>query len=95
MAPLWNALRGHARIVLNGHEHNMQRLRAIDGISEFVSGAGGSGHYGLHADDDRLASGNDTDYGALRLELEPGVARYAFVTVDGRTLDSGALRCRR
>src|SRR5439155_808365 len=39
--PLWSALRGRTAIVLTGHDHNMQRLRPIDGITEFVSGAGG------------------------------------------------------
>ena len=27
MAPLWNALRGHAKAFLSGHDHNLQRMR--------------------------------------------------------------------
>ena len=94
MAPLWDALRGHAAIVLAGHEHDMQRFKPIDGITEFVSGAGGDGHYSLKRTG-RLAFGNARDYGALRLALRPGAATYAFVTTGGRVLDSGTLRCRR
>jgi hypothetical protein len=94
MAPIWDALRGHAAIVLAGHEHDMQRLRPIDGITSFVSGAGGHGHYALNANDPRLAFGDDRRYGALRLRLRPGRASYAFVAADGKALDSGALRCR-
>ena len=94
MAPLWNDLRGHATIVLAGHEHDMQRFKPIDGITEFVSGAGGDGHYSLKRTG-RLAFGNARDYGALRLALRPGAATYAFVTTGGRVLDSGTLRCRR
>ena len=94
MAPFWEALRGHASIVVSGHEHNMQRFEPIDGLTQFVSGAGGHSHYEIDRDDDRIAFANDADYGALRLELRPGSANFAFVALDGRTLDSGVVRCR-
>jgi acid phosphatase type 7 len=94
MAPLWDDLRGHATIALAGHEHDMQRFKPIDGVTEFVSGAGGDGHYSLRRTG-RLAFGNDRDYGALRLALRPGAASYAFVTTSGRVLDSGTVPCRR
>lgn len=93
VAPLWDALRGRASIVINGHEHNMQRLRPIDGITELISGAGGHELYELSEGDRRLAFGNASDYGALRLTLRPGSVRSEFVTLDGRTLDSTTLRC--
>ena len=94
MAPIWDALRGKAAIVVTGHEHSMQRLRPIDGITSFVSGAGGHGLYDLRRDDPRLAFGDDRHYGALRLRLRRGEARYAYVSSSGRVLDSGTLRCR-
>ena len=86
MAPLWDDLRGRAAIALAGHEHDMQRFKPIDGITEFVSGAGGAGLYALR-DDDRVAFADDREYGALRLVLTPGAA-------DGRVLDHGTIRCR-
>jgi hypothetical protein len=92
--PLWDVLRGHAAIVLGGHEHDMQRFRPIDGITEFVAGAGGAGRYSLR-DDDRLAFGDADAFGALRLDLRPGSATYAFVDTAGRVLDRGTIRCRR
>jgi hypothetical protein len=92
--PLWRVLRGHARIVVNGHEHDSQRLRPIDGMTQFVAGAGGHGLYPVHEDDQRLAFADDTHYAALRLDLSPRTARYAFVTANGRVEDSGAVRCR-
>lgn len=92
--PLWAALRDKATIVVVGHDHNMQRLHPIDGITQFVSGAGGRSHYEFDPSDERLAFANDRDYGALRLELSPGVARYAFVSASGETLDFGELGCR-
>jgi Calcineurin-like phosphoesterase len=91
--PFWDVLGGHAAIVLGGHEHDMQRFRPHDGITELVSGAGGNGHYSVHARRD-LAFANDTRFGALRLVLSPGLARFRFVAVGGRTLDAGKVRCR-
>ncbi len=94
VAPLWDALRGHATIVVNGHDHNMQRFRPVDGISQYVSGAGGHKRYALRRDR-RLAFGNDRDFGALRIELAPGRARMAFVSAGGRILDISTARCTR
>ncbi len=93
LAPLWNALRGRARIVVSGHDHNMQRLRPLDGITQYVAGAGGHGLYRLPRRDPRLAFGDALNYGALRIELRPGRARLAFVSVDGRILDVSVVRC--
>jgi hypothetical protein len=93
LAPLWDALTGHAALVVTGHDHNMQRFHPIRDTTEVVSGAGGHGHYGLHRDA-RLAFGNDRDYGALRIDLRPGRARLRFVSSAGRVLDDSALRCR-
>jgi hypothetical protein len=94
MAPIWNALRGRAAIVVNGHDHAMQRLTPIDGITEFVSGAGGRSHYGVDEDDERVAFGDDRRDGALRLRLRRGLASYAFISTGGRVLDQGRVACR-
>jgi hypothetical protein len=90
--PFWSALRGRARIVLAGHEHDMQRFLPRNGITEFVSGAGGNGHYALRPRPG-LAFGDATHYGALRLALRPRRAQWAFVSAGGATLDSGTIRC--
>jgi hypothetical protein len=94
VAPLWDALRGHAAIALNGHDHDMQRLLPIDGITELVVGTGGRSHYGVDDDDKRLAFYNDHSDGALRLRLGRGLASYAFISTTGRMVDSGRVRCR-
>jgi 3',5'-cyclic AMP phosphodiesterase CpdA len=91
--PFWDALTGRAAIVVNGHEHDMQRFKSRGGITELVSGAGGHGLYSVNASRSDLAFSNDADFGALRLELSPGLARYRFVSVQGRTLDGGNVRC--
>jgi hypothetical protein len=93
MAQLWDALRGRARLVLNGHAHDMQRFRPVDGSTELVAGAGGHRLHPLDLADPRLAFGDDSHFGALRLELRPGQARFAFVSTAGRVLDSGSVAC--
>ena len=92
LAPLWNPLRGKARLVLSGHDHNMQRFRSRDGIVQLVAGAGGRELYPLR-DEPGLAFGNDRRYGALRLELRPGRAELEFQRLDGRRLDSSSVEC--
>jgi hypothetical protein len=93
VAPLWNALRGHAALVLNGHEHDLQRYRPRDGLVEIVAGAGGNGHYALKQSVRGLAFGNDTTYGAARIELEPGVAHVKIVAAGRKTLDATDVPC--
>ena len=71
----------------------MQRFRPRGGITEFVSGAGGASLYGIDESDPRLRFSNDSQYGALRLELRPRQARYSFVTAAGEVLDRGSISC--
>jgi hypothetical protein len=94
MDPIWRALTGRARIVLSADEHNMQRLHRIGGITTFIAGSGGRELYQFNENDPRLAFGTEGDFGALRLVLRRGVARFAFIRLDGKVLDSGRLRCR-
>lgn len=92
VAPLWNAVRGRARLVLNGHDHDLQRFKRRDGITQFVAGAGGKSHYDVKSDR-RLAFADDTRDGALRMKLRTGRAELAFVAVDGTVLDRSAATC--
>ena len=92
--PLWNAVRGHAALVLNGHDHNMQHFERTEGIVELVSGAGGHDNYSSNENDPRLVWDEDDEAGAVRLDLRPGLARFRFVNEDGKTLHRGQVRCR-
>lgn len=94
VAPVWNALRGHATLVLNGHDHDMQQMRPRAGITELVAGAGGRNHYPVSAGDPRLAWSNDRVDGAVRITLAPGRARFSFVAAGGKVLRSGGVSCR-
>jgi hypothetical protein len=90
----WDILEGHARIVLGGHDHNLQRFRQHSGSAQFVSGAGGRHLHSVDERDDRLAFADDEHYGALRLRLSPTRARWAFIAANGQRLDEGTLHCR-
>jgi hypothetical protein len=89
----WRAMQGRARLVLSGHDHNMQRLRARGGIVQLVSGAGGKGHDSVDRSYKGLAFADDHHDGALRIELTPGLARLSFVDTAGRTLDAASVTC--
>jgi hypothetical protein len=89
----WRELHGHARLVLGGHDHNMQRLRARGGLIQLVSGAGAKGHYFVDRSHKGLAFADDHHDGALRIELTPGLARVSFVDTAGRTLDATNVPC--
>jgi hypothetical protein len=93
--PLWQAVEGRAALVVNGHEHNMQRLWPRNGIVELIAGAGGHARrYALAEDDPRLAFADADHDGALRMRLSRGRAKLDFVAAGGKVLDSSVVRCR-
>jgi hypothetical protein len=94
IAPLWDALAGHAALVLSGHDHDLQRLRPDGGIVQLVAGAGGRGHGRLRSGDRQVAWSDANTFGALRLRLRPGRADVAFVSAGGRILDRSRVACR-
>ncbi|HET9315052.1 MAG TPA: metallophosphoesterase family protein [Vicinamibacteria bacterium] len=94
VTPFWSALRGHAVLVLNGHDHDLQRHRPRDGIVELVAGAGGHDRYPIDPSYPGLAFGDARHYGALRLVLRRGRASFTFVSSGGRRLDAGRVHCR-
>ena len=91
----WDALRGRAALVLSGHDHDLQRLKARDGIVQIVSGAGGRHRYRVDHDDRRLAFSDDDHFGGVRLTLHPERADVEFVATGGRVLDRSRVACRR
>ena len=97
--PFWDALRGRAALVVNGHEHNSQFWRVGEGqgfesgIYQLVAGAGGHGLYDLEPGDARPVFADDEHYAALRIRLIGRTARFAFIASNGRKLKSGASGC--
>jgi hypothetical protein len=93
LGQIFSELTGHATIVLSGHDHDMQRLRPVDGITQLVDGAGGRDLYPVNRDDPRLAFFDDTRHGALRLRLLRGRAVASFFAEDGSLLDRSVVPC--
>jgi hypothetical protein len=91
---IFDELTGHATIALSGHDHDMQRVLPIEGITQYVDGAGGAELYPVNRDDPRLAFFDDTDHGALRIALRPDRSTLTFVDQDGAPLDRSTVACR-
>jgi len=91
--PLWNRLAGHARIVLSGHDHNLQRHRPGRGLIQYVVGAGGRGRYHLREGDSTMAWARDDVNAALRIVLKPGSAVLEFRTPRHRVVDRSRVSC--
>jgi hypothetical protein len=91
--PIWNRLAGHARIVLSGHDHDLQRHRPQRGIAQYVVGAGGRGRYGLDRGNATMAWGRDDVDGALRIVLKPRSALLEFRGPRSQVLDRSRVTC--
>jgi hypothetical protein len=95
LAPLWTALRNRARLVLSGHDHDMQRFADADGLRQLVAGAGGRPNVPLAVrSQGKLRFAERLRPGALRLRLFPGRASIDFVASSGRVLDRSTASCR-
>lgn len=91
---LWSiADRGGVDVVLNGHDHLMERFAKLDGMRQFISGAGGRSLYYVkyHLAITRFVDAKH--FGVLRLQLLPRRYQWQFVAVGGKVLDSGSSRC--
>jgi acid phosphatase type 7 len=101
--PLWQALyNAGAELVINGHEHNYERMAPMDGrgqavgtgLREIVAGTGGASHSGFGSILSASRVRNSDTYGVLKLILKSDGYSWIFVPVAGSTFtDSGGTRC--
>jgi len=102
--PFWDALYASgADAVVNGHEHNYERLApqtplgALDpehGIREFIVGTGGESHYraGPFLSNSEIGDGNS--FGVLKLTLHPASYSWEFIPDEfGEFQDEGSGNC--
>lgn len=92
-----------ADVILQGSNHNYQRFTAQDpddrpdpirGISAFVVGTGGVGHYAFTGAAPNVAASTDTTFGALELTLRSDGYDWSFLSVpSGGFTDFGSDRC--
>jgi alkaline phosphatase len=101
MRAVWDLLDRHgADVVLNGHDHQYERLAAMHadgspgGMRSFVVGTGGAHAYAfetvLPASEARLTGAP----AVFALVLGDGQYRWQLLGVDGNVLDAGAAVCR-
>jgi 3',5'-cyclic AMP phosphodiesterase CpdA len=95
LKPIFDELKERARIMLSGHDHDMQRFQPIHGVTQLVAGSGGAELYPFINSNLREAFGDDTHHGALRLRLRLGHATATFVSMDGTALDRSPVSCTR
>ena len=94
MQPVWAALRGHARLLISGHDHDLQRLADHEGIRQLVSGAGGHANVPIARRSAlALRFAERLPPGALRITLSRGRALLDFVGPNGRLLDRSVVTC--
>jgi calcineurin-like phosphoesterase family protein len=101
--PFWELLYDEgAEIVLSGHEHNYERFGPQsptgeadpEGITEFVVGTGGAGHYPFGNPEPNSLVRNATTSGVLKLALHTRSYDFQFVSVAGEGFtDSGSGSC--
>ena len=81
--------------VLSGHEHFYERTRPQNGITYFISGAGGS----LRPRDIRAsnitATGFDRDYSFMLWEIAGDEAYFQSISRTGASVDAGVIRLTR
>ncbi len=96
------AYAGGADALLSGNDHLYERFdpqnpsAAADsarGIRQFVVGSGGKGLYSWGTIKPNSAFRQNTTFGVLSLTLHDGSYDWAYVAVDGTTLDSGNAAC--
>jgi hypothetical protein len=104
MRPLWKVLHAAgAEVILNGHEHQYERLAPQDpdgradpatGVRQFTVGTGGKSLYRFTRERDTSEARDDRTYGVLRLSLWDGGYDWAFVpAAPGTFTDSGSGAC--
>ena len=105
MRQIWSLLRAHSvALALAGNDHEYQRWEPLDaygnpdprGVIGMVVGTGGHAIRGFAGSDPRMVAGFDDPrqaYGALRLQLGPRGAAFAFENVSRTVLDEGAFAC--
>jgi alkaline phosphatase len=94
---IWQALSdAGADVVLEGHDHDYERMSPVRGIRSFVVGTGGRSLYGwprgpgAHTE----VRANDT-YGLLQLTLRDADYSWKFIpAAGGKFTDAGSATCR-
>jgi hypothetical protein len=78
-------------VVFNGHEHFYQRIKPQNGITYFVSGAGGQLRRGDIKRADFTAVGFDQDQSFMLVEIADKEMTFRAISRTGKVIDQGAV----
>jgi tartrate-resistant acid phosphatase type 5 len=81
--------KNHVPVYLNGHDHNLQRLKPEGGVNFFVSGGGGAGLYDLKPYDRSVY--REKVNGFTVIEADAKQFRISFIGSDGKELHTYTL----
>ena len=84
-------VKGDVDVVLSGHEHFYERVKPQHGITYFVSGGAGSLRAGDISPSPLTASGFDTDYRFILMEISGDTLYFQAISRTGATVDAGAI----
>ena len=85
---VWSALAAHrATLVLNGHDHDYERLAPREGIREIVAGTGGASLRKFREPIKGSEARVEQHHGVLVLTLHPHSYAWRFIGIDGRIYD--------
>lgn len=80
------------KVVFTGHDHFYERVKPIDGIQYFVTGAAGKIRKGDLKDRSTItAKGFDTDLSFMLVEVAGNRMHYQVISRKGQTVDSGTI----
>lgn len=75
-----------ANLILNGHDHDYERLN-VDGLDYIVNGLGGESQYAEQTPDTHSQKFFTGKFGALRVDATSQTMTVRFVTQAGKTID--------
>jgi hypothetical protein len=78
-------------VVFAGHEHFYERIKPQQGITYFISGAGGQLRKGDLHRVDPMAAGYDSDRSFMLVEIDGSDMYFQSVTRTGQVVDSGVI----
>ena len=80
------------KVIFTGHDHFYERVKPIDGIQYFVTGAAGKIRKGDLKDRSTItAKGFDTDLSFMLVEVIENQMHYQAISRTGATVDSGVI----
>ena len=82
-------------VVFTGHDHTYERIKPMDGIQYFVTGAGGEVRKNDLKDRSTItAAGFDTDLSFMIIEIVGDQMHFQSISRTGATVDSGVIQNR-